>query len=76
MREKIENLVKSICPDEDFSSSSDFVEDLLIDSLDVIRIVAELEKKFSISIDGNDIVPENFSSFDSLESLVRSFSKD
>ncbi|MCG8603283.1 MAG: acyl carrier protein [Verrucomicrobiales bacterium] len=70
MREEIINLLQRIRPDEDFDESEDFVEDGLIDSLDVIRIVAEMEKEFGIDIDGNDILPEHFESFESLEALV------
>jgi acyl carrier protein len=33
-------------------------------------LVTELEQQFDISVDGEDILPENFQSVDSIEQLV------
>ena len=42
----------------------------MLDSLDTIRLIAELEITFSISINGSDITPENFNSLNNIEGLV------
>lgn len=63
-------ILKSIRPDVDFSASTNFVKDGLLDSLDVIRLVAELDETYSISIPGEDIVSENFVDLQSIEKLV------
>lgn len=69
--EKIITILKNIRPDIDFQSSDAFAEENRLDSLDLIRLVAELEKSFSISISGNDMVPENFESLPAIEKLVQ-----
>ena len=64
-------LLREIRPEEDFTASTDFVVDGLLDSFDVITLVSELDRKYAISIDGAQIVPENFRSVDAIESLLR-----
>jgi acyl carrier protein len=42
----------------------------VLDSLDIILIVEELEKQLGISIEAEQIVPENFGSLRTLEAFV------
>lgn len=70
MREKIEELLGRIRPEFDFGSSSSFIADGMLDSFDIVALVSELDGAFSISIDGTDILPENFSSFGAIQSLL------
>lgn len=63
-------ILKGIRPDVDFSASTNFVKDGFLDSLDVIRLVAELDETYSISIPGEDIVSENFANLQAIEKLV------
>lgn len=64
-------ILREIRPEEDFTASSDFVDDGLLDSFDIITLVSELDKTWAISIDGAQIVPENFRSVGAIESLLR-----
>ena len=66
-------LLKSIRPEFDFTLSSDFVADGMLDSLDVVTLVATLDKTYGISIDGVDIVPEHFQNLDTLAALLRKY---
>jgi acyl carrier protein len=43
----------------------------MLDSFDVVSLVTSLDEAFKISIDGVDILPENFSSIEKIEELVR-----
>ena len=68
---KIIEILQSIRPEENFSDSDNFIEDGLLDSFDLISLVTELDKTFSISIDGVDIIPENFKSIESIKQLLQ-----
>lgn len=70
MNSDILNMLEEIKPEFDFNESEDFVMDGLLDSFDIITLISMLEEKYGISIDGLDIVPENFSSVDSIVNLV------
>jgi len=68
---KINKILKIIRPELDYEGGGGFVSRNMLDSLDVIRLVAELETVFGISINGADILPENFDSLGSIAELVR-----
>ncbi len=70
MEEKILDILGKLRPEYDFKVSEDFIEDGMLDSFDVVSLVSELEDVFSITIDGEDILPENFSSVESIKALV------
>jgi acyl carrier protein len=63
-------ILTGVRPGVDFSASTDFVKDGFLDSLDVIRLVGELDEAYSISIPGEDIVSDNFVNLQSIERLV------
>lgn len=56
--------------DADFENSTDFIEDGLLDSFDIVTLVGELEDAFDIEISARDIVPENFVSVETIEALI------
>ncbi len=64
-------ILKTIRPEVDFSQSKDFIGDGLLDSFDVVTLVSSLDKHFGISIQGVDIVPENFKDMATIEALLR-----
>jgi acyl carrier protein len=68
--ERILNILKNIRPEEDFTSSQDFISDGLLDSFDLISLVTDLDSYFSISIDGMDINQENFKNLDAIKNLL------
>jgi len=71
LRIKIINILSEIRPEYDFSEDLNFIEEGMLDSLDIVTLVAGLDEKFSISIDGSDINPENFTKIDSIVNLLR-----
>jgi acyl carrier protein len=64
-------ILKEIRPEFDFATSADFISDGMLDSFDMITLVAALDKNFEISILGTDIVPENFKNLGTIEALLR-----
>ncbi len=70
MREQILSILNGLRPEYDFIESSDFIEDGMLDSFDIVSLVSELEEKFGINVDGENIIPENFSSVEAIESLI------
>jgi acyl carrier protein len=70
---KVEEALKAIRPESDFGVSVDFIGDGMLDSYDMVVLVAELDKTFGISLAGVDIVPENFRSIEAIEQLLRKY---
>ena len=67
----IPDILKEIRPEFDFTASSDFFFDGMLDSFDLMTLVSTLDKTFGISIQGTDILPENFQNIAAIESLLR-----
>lgn len=71
MTDDILAMLEELRPEFDFNESDDFVTDGLLDSFDIISLSSMLEEKFGITIDGLDIVPENYSTVDAIIALVK-----
>ena len=67
---EILDILNKVRPEVDFSSSEDFITDGFLDSLDIIKLVSELDQCCEISISGVDIIPENFVSVDAIKTMV------
>ncbi|HUZ57394.1 MAG TPA: acyl carrier protein [Hanamia sp.] len=71
MKDKITTILKEIRPEFDFTENVNFIDEGMLDSFDVVTLVTTLDKEYHISIDGLDIVPDNFSSIDSIRALLK-----
>ena len=71
MKEQIIKILAGLRPEFDFTQDVDFIEEGMLDSFDVINLVMELDAAFGVSIDGMDILPENFASVDAIEQLLK-----
>ena len=70
MENKILSILTRIRPEFDFQKIANFIDDGMLDSFDIVILVEELDKAYSISIDGADIVPENFANLESIVGLL------
>ena len=69
MKEKVLEILANLRPEFDFTEDVDFIEHGMLDSFDVVSLVSDLDSTFGISIDGVDIVPEKFSSVETIINL-------
>ncbi len=76
MRENILEALKRVNKDVDFENAEDFIEEGLLDSFDVVTLVAELEDEFDIEIKGRDIVPENFANLEAITELLQRYEEE
>ena len=75
MKKDVCNVLKSI--DENLTLS-DYEENLFakgLDSLGIARLIAQLEEKFSIEIDPEDILPENFVNVNAICTVLETYKK-
>lgn len=70
MKDKILKMLEALRPEADYKNCTNFVEIGLLDSFDVVSLMAQLEKEYSIKIDSMDVLPENFVSLDAIAALV------
>ncbi len=70
MREKILDILLNIRPDVDFENQKALIDDRILDSFDILAVVAELDEEFDVEINVQDLLPENFNSVEGLMDLV------
>ena len=75
MREQLLQILTDLRPEFDFTEDVNFIEEGMLDSFDMVALVADLESAFDVKIDGVDIVPENFCSLEALEKLIKNSKK-
>lgn len=73
MREKILEILQTIRPEDDFTTTDDFIEAGMLDSYDIVTLVTNMEITFGFRIDGTDVVPENFGSIDSIIAMLQKY---
>lgn len=72
MREKIIKILTELRPEFDFTQEGvNFIEEGMLDSFDMVNLVNDLDSTFGISIDGVDILPENFGTVSAIEQLLK-----
>lgn len=71
MKEHIIKILTELRPEFDFTQEGvNFIEEGMLDSFDMVNLVSELDSTYGISIDGVDILPENFSTVDAIVALL------
>lgn len=63
-------ILNTIKPGVDFTSSNNLIDDGILDSMDLVRLVGELSDEFDIEIEVTDLVPENFNSVESIMNMI------
>jgi acyl carrier protein len=72
MKEKIIKILSELRPEFDFTEEGlNFIEEGMLDSLDIVNLVNDLEAEFGIKIDGVDVLPENFCTVDAIIELLK-----
>ena len=54
----------------DFTRETALIDDGVLESLDIVSIIAELSDAYDITIPARDIVPENFNSAEAMLEMV------
>ena len=70
MQQQIIEILKEIRPEFEFEGVENFFDEGMLDSFDLMTLVATLDERFAIKIDGTDILPENFANVDAIVTLV------
>ena len=68
------SILNEIKPDVDFSKEDNLIDKKLLDSFDIVRLVARLSEEFDVSITPLDIIPENFRSAQAMYEMLQRLS--
>lgn len=69
--EALLNILSELHPDVDFSAEEHLVDNQILDSFDIVTLVAEIDAEYDVQIPAEELIPENFNSAKSLYALVQ-----
>ena len=70
MKEKVLKILTNLRPDVDFENETALVSDEILDSFDIVSLVAELNSEFDVTIGADDLEEENFDTVDAMVELI------
>ena len=68
--EQLLEILTELHPDVDFETANDLIDGKVLDSFDIVTLVAEIDSEFDVAIPAEELVPENFNSAKSLYELI------
>ena len=63
-------ILEDIKPGMDFENVDALVDDGILDSLAIIRLVSDISDEFDVEIQVTDLVPENFNTVQAIMDLI------
>lgn len=69
--EELLELLKNIKPEVNFEENEHLIDEELLDSFDIVSIVAAINDTFDIEIGAGDIMPDNFNSAKAMYALIQ-----
>ncbi len=68
--EELLNILNDLHPDVDFAAEEHLIDNMILDSMDIVSLITEISEVFDVTITARDIVPENFNSAKALYELI------
>lgn len=69
--EELLEILNEMHPDVDFETEESLIDDEILDSLDIVGLIAEISETFDVTITAKDIIAENFNSAKALWALIQ-----
>jgi acyl carrier protein len=63
-------ILEELHPDVDFETCDTLIDDKILDSFDIVTLVAEIDDEFGVAIPAGELIPENFNSAQAIMALI------
>lgn len=70
MREKVIEILEGIKKNVDFANETAIIDNGILESFDIIRLVNMLADEFDVEFTAAELVPENFNSVDAIINII------
>lgn len=74
--EDLLKVLERVKPGVDFENNTNLIDDEILDSFDIVTLVAALDDEFDVQITAKDIMPENFNSAEAIYNLIQRLEKE
>jgi len=69
-------ILQEMHDDVDFETHTTLIDDNVIDSFDIITLIAEVDDRIGVTIPADELVPENFNSYSAISALIARLEDD
>ena len=69
-------ILKDLHPEVDYDTCDTLIDDKILDSFDIVTLVAEIDSEYDVAIPAEELVPENFNSAANLYALIQKLMED
>jgi len=69
-------ILEELHDDVDYSTHTTLIDDNVIDSFDIITLIAEIDDRIGVTVPAEELVPENFNSYAAISALVSRLEDD
>lgn len=74
--EELLEILNDLHPDVDFETEEHLIDDVILDSFDIVTLISEISDTFDITISAEQIIPENFNSAKALWELIQKLEEE
>jgi acyl carrier protein len=74
--EKLIEMLEELHPDVDFRTCDTLIDGKVLDSFDIVTLIADIDSEFDVTIPAEEIIPENFNSAKALFALIERLSDE
>ena len=64
-------ILKALHPEVDYDTCTTLIDDKILDSIDIVSLVAGINDTFDVAIPAEELLPENFNSAAALWELIQ-----
>ena len=64
-------ILSDLHPDVDFETTDNLIDDMILDSFDIVTLISEISEAYDVTITAEHIIPENFNSAQALYELIQ-----
>lgn len=69
--EKLLEILQDIKPGVDFENETALIDNGVLDSLDIIKLVGQISDEFDVEVEVTDLVPANFNSAKAMYAMIQ-----
>lgn len=74
--EDLLEVLSDLHPEVDFETEEHLIDNAILDSFDIVTLIAEIKDVFDVTIDAKRIIPENFNSAQALYALIKEIEEE
>lgn len=74
--EELLEILNGLHPEIDFETEEHLIDNVILDSFDIVSLISEIQEVFDVTIDAKRIIPENFNSAKALYALIQELEEE